>query len=276
MSDESRITQEQKSQRSTSFGAAADAYERFRPGPPVALIEWMLVRHPATVVDLGAGTGALTKDLVGRVERVIAVEPDGRMRELLRRNLPTVTALPGTGEAIPLDDVSVDAVIASSSWHWMDPEQTLAECARIVRPGGTLGAVWTGPDPDGAFLSNAQNLMRQMSTSGAATLGGAESDTSVADTVTDAPNRIEAVLHVPDGSGFSQPEHSFLTWDVALTADELIGLLGTFSWIITLEEARKQYVFSEARRVLKDGLGVHGDVTVDVQYRSEAWRSYRL
>jgi len=80
MSDESRITQEQKSQRSTSFGAAADAYERFRPGPPVALIEWMLVRHPATVVDLGAGTGALTKDLVGRVERVIAVEPDGRMR----------------------------------------------------------------------------------------------------------------------------------------------------------------------------------------------------
>ena len=237
----------------------------------------MLERHPATVVDLGAGTGALTKDLVKRVERVIAVEPDGRMRELLSSQSTNVTALPGTGEAIPLDDVSVDAVIASSSWHWMDPEQTLAECARIVHPGGTLGAVWTGPDPEGPFLSNAENFdARRCPPASAATLARRRNDTSIADTVTDAPNRIEAILHVPDGSGFSQPEHSLHTWDVALTADELIGLLGTFSWIITLEEARKQYVFSEARRVLKDGLGVHGDVTVDVQYRSEAWRSYRL
>jgi hypothetical protein len=64
-----------------------------------------------------------------------------------------------------------------------------------------------------------------------------------------------------------------LTWDVALTADELIGLLGTFSWIITMPEDRRTHVIAEARRLLRDGLGISGDVTVDVQYRSEAWRT---
>jgi hypothetical protein len=81
------------------------------------------------------------------------------------------------------------------------------------------------------------------------------------------------VLYIPDGSPFAQPEHQILTWDVALTADELIGLLGTFSWIITMADERRTHVVSEVRRLLHDALGISGDVTVDVQYRSEAWRT---
>jgi ubiquinone/menaquinone biosynthesis C-methylase UbiE len=61
--------------RSESFGGVATAYERFRPGPPPAAIAWMLPDSARTVVDLGAGTGAMTKDLVGKVARVIAIEP---------------------------------------------------------------------------------------------------------------------------------------------------------------------------------------------------------
>jgi hypothetical protein len=80
-------------------------------------------------------------------------------------------------------------------------------------------------------------------------------------------------LRIPDDSFFNQPEHTTLTWDVPLTADELMGLLGTFSWIITMPDDRRAHVISEARRVLRDGLGIFGDVTVDVQYRSEVWRT---
>ena len=68
----------------------------------------------------------------------------------------------------------------------------------------------------------------------------------------DTENRVETVLRIPDDSLFTEPEQTSLTWDVPLTADELIGLLGTFSWIITMPDDRRTHVISEARRVLRD------------------------
>jgi hypothetical protein len=65
------------------------------------------------------------------------------------------------------------------------------------------------------------------------------------------------------------------TWDVALNAEELIGLLGTLSWIITMPDDRRERVIAEARRLLRELLGVEGDVTVDVAFRADAWRSHR-
>ena len=86
MPDDHRESDERKTRRSGSFGAVAWAYERFRPGPPAAAIAWMLPGSARTVVDLGAGTGALTKDLLGKVAHVIAIEPDDRMRGILAAN----------------------------------------------------------------------------------------------------------------------------------------------------------------------------------------------
>jgi SAM-dependent methyltransferase len=272
MSEHDRRPEDEKQRRSGSFGDVASSYERFRPGPPLEAIAWLLPEGASTVVDLGAGTGAMTKDLIGRVDQIIAVEPDDRMRAVLAANLPSVTALDGVGEELPLPDSSVDAVLASSSWHWMDADRASAEVARVLTAGGTLGAVWTGPDPDGPFLAEAQVLMSQMpagpedSTSSAA--GG---DLGAA--VMDTESRIEPVLNIPTGLGFSPPEHQVLTWDIPLTADELLGLLGTFSWIITMPDERRTFVLGEARRLLQDVLGIVGDATVDLQYRAEAWRT---
>jgi hypothetical protein len=87
--------------------------------------------------------------------------------------------------------------------------------------------------------------------------------------------RPEFVLATPDGLPFSAPEHHVITWDVALTADELIGLLGTLSWIITMPEARREHVTSTARRFLTELLGLEGDRTVDVAFKADVWRSLR-
>jgi SAM-dependent methyltransferase len=271
--EEDRDTDDQRARRSGSFGAVAATYERFRPGPPPAAIAWMLPDSAKRVVDLGAGTGAMTKDLYGKVDQVIAIEPDDRMRGILATNLPGVTALRGTGESMPLDPSSVDVVLASSCWHWMNQDQALHETARVLVPGGTLGVVWAGPDPDGPFVSQAQVLLSEMSSGREAPGTSSDSDPDLGREVMDSENRIETTLRIPDDSPFAQPEHRSLTWDVALTADELIGLLGTFSWIITMTDDRRAHVVSEARRVLRDGLGISGDVTVDVQYRSEIWRT---
>jgi ubiquinone/menaquinone biosynthesis C-methylase UbiE len=264
---------EEKKTRSESFGEVASTYERFRPGPPQAAITWMLPDSPTTVVDLGAGTGAMTKDLVGRADRIVAIEPDDPMRGILASNLPEVTALRGAGESIPLDTSSVDVVLASASWHWMESERALEERARVLIPGGTLGVVWAGPDPDGPFVTQAQAMLSGMSSGQAAPATGSDRDLDLGNVVMDTENRVETVLQIPDDSPFAQPEQQILTWDVALTADELMGPLGTFSWIIAMPEDRRTHVIGEARRLLRDGLGISGDVRVDVQYRSEAWRT---
>ncbi len=264
--------------RSESFGSVASAYERYRPGPPVELVEWMLPNPVTTVIDLGAGTGALTRLLVPRAESVIAVEPDDRMRAELAANVPEARAVRGRGESMPLPDGAADAVVASSSWHWMDPIPTLLEVARVLAPGGVLGTVWSGPDPEGPLLVQAKELLATGHDNGEDAAGVVAERLEEAEfsaLIQGDGNRPEIGLVIPEGVPFEQPEYRRQTWDVALNADDLIGLLGTFSWIIVLPEDARVRVFREARRILGELLGVEGDVTVDVAFVAEAWRAHR-
>jgi len=262
--------------RASSFGGVASLYERYRPGPPLAAVEWLLPTRVARVVDLGAGTGALTRLLIDRADDVVAVEPDDRMRSVLTQRVPYARAVTGRGESMPIPDCCADAVLASSSWHWMDPIPTLNEVARVLVPGGTLGAVWSGPDAQGPFMMQAQALLAEQSQRAV--------HADVRNGVDDGPDRLAGMivgdaarapsaLEIPDGLAFDPPEHEVFRWDVALNADELIGLLGTLSWIITMSDDRRERIIGEARRLLRELLGVDGEVTVDVTFRADAWRS---
>jgi SAM-dependent methyltransferase len=267
------ISPEVKAQRAASFGASAALYERYRPGPPVQAVDWVLPQPVRTVVDLGAGTGALTRLLVGRADEVVGVEPDDRMRAVLAEAVPGARAAAGRGESIPLPDGSVDAVLASSSWHWMDTIPTLQEVARVLVPGGTLAVMWSGPDPDGAFVAQAQALLQGDGDASAAGIDD-QSQADLSAAMSDQNNLIQ-VLAIPPGLPFDPPEHTVITWDVALTADDLIGLLGTFSWVILMDDDAREHLFETARRLLRDALGVFGDVTVDVGYRAEVFKARR-
>jgi ubiquinone/menaquinone biosynthesis C-methylase UbiE len=148
-------------QRALSFGTVSEDYDRFRPGPPAAAVDWLLPPDARSVVDVGAGTGALTTLLAGRVARVTAVEPDERMRAVLARRVPAAAVLAGTAEELPLDDAGQDAVLASSAWHWVDPERAVPEAARVLRPGGTLGVAWTDMDREIAWIDDLQRTIRR-------------------------------------------------------------------------------------------------------------------
>ena len=179
----------------------------------------------------------------------------------------------GRGESIPLPDGCMDGVLASSSWHWVDAVPALHEVGRVLVPGGVLGAVWSGPDPEGAFLVQAQALLSGPGP-GEPEDVGAGRGSALRGIMGDAL-RPASILEIPPGVPFDQPEHEVFQWEMALTADDLIGLLGTFSWIIRLSEESRQDVYAEARRLLRDMLGVVGEVTVDVEFRAEAWRAAR-
>jgi SAM-dependent methyltransferase len=270
-----QLPAQEKAKRAGSFGGAASQYERYRPGPPIAAVDWILPAPVARVVDLGAGTGALSRLLLGRADDVVAVEPDDRMRSVLTEEVAGARAVMGRGEEIPLPDVSADAVIASSSWHWMDLVPTLREVARVLVPGGILGVLWSGPDPDGPFVNQVRAVLAAQSSGAGDRASAAGPDNEVASLMIADADRPASTLEIPKGVAFDQPEHRVFTWDVALNAEELIGLLGTFSWIITMPEETRDRVLSEARRLLRDVLHVAGDVTVDVAFRADAWRTHR-
>jgi SAM-dependent methyltransferase len=259
----SHLDPAEKASRAGSFGGVAATYERYRPGPPRAAVDWLLPAGARRVVDLGAGTGALTRLLVERAGEVVAVEPDARMRAVLSEHVPQAKAVEGRGESMPLPAGWADAVLASSSWHWVDASAALPEVARVLVPGGTLGAVWSGPDREGAFIVQARELL-------------ASGDGGVSDRMMGDATRPDSTLEVPQDSGWSEPEHEVFRWEQALTADDLVGLLQTMSWIITLDGDAREALLAHARRLLREVLGVEGAVTVDVGFRADAWRTRRL
>ena len=130
----------------TSFGDAAQEYERGRPGYPAEAIEWLaraLDLGPSSVViDLAAGTGKLTRELVGRFKRVLAVEPLAEMREQLSQQVAGAEALEGSAEEMPVESASADAVLVAQAFHWFDGRRALDEIARVLTPGGGLGLLW--------------------------------------------------------------------------------------------------------------------------------------
>ena len=134
--------------RELSFDRVADEYERTRPSYPPEVLDLLPLGDDVSVLDLGAGTGKLTRVLAARYREVVAVEPLANMRAMLDRVVPGVTALAGSAERIPLDDASVDAVFAAQAFHWFDKPVALPEIARVLRPGGVLAIVWNGPNDD--------------------------------------------------------------------------------------------------------------------------------
>jgi SAM-dependent methyltransferase len=106
------------------------------------VLDLVPVADEATVLDLGAGTGKLTRVLAARYARVIALEPLGELRAILAERVPEAEALPGVAEAIPLDDGSVDAVFTGQAFHWFANAVAVGEIARVLRPGGVLARLW--------------------------------------------------------------------------------------------------------------------------------------
>jgi SAM-dependent methyltransferase len=148
---------------SRSFELVADVYQRSRPSYPQEAIDWIAAKlglgSGTTVLDLGAGTGKLTRALVETGARVIAVEPGDAMRAELERALPEVEALRGAAEDIPLPDQSVDCVAVGQAFHWFRHDEAIPELHRVLRPRGGVALIWYSRDPDNPLYDEIGDLI---------------------------------------------------------------------------------------------------------------------
>ena len=132
--------------RSRSFDSVAADYERHRPDYPDEALRWaaaqLELESGARVLDVGAGTGKLTRGLLALGFDVVAIEPGGPMLAQLGAAVPEAEAHEASAESIPLPDASADAAFAGQAYHWFDRERALPELHRVLSPGGGLALLW--------------------------------------------------------------------------------------------------------------------------------------
>jgi SAM-dependent methyltransferase len=145
------------------FGRAADDYELGRPGYPPQAIDWLTevlgIAEDCMLVDLGAGTGKLTRALVPSGARVVALEPVPAMRRKLSEMVPEVRVVAGRAEAIPLPDESADAVVAGQAFHWFEAPAARRQIHRVLRPQGGLGLIWNVRDRSVDWLASFYGIV---------------------------------------------------------------------------------------------------------------------
>ncbi len=137
---------DQPSPYARSFGDVAAAYDRGRPSYPRQAAAWLAGEQPATVLELGAGTGKLTAELVALGHDVHATDPDEQMLAVLAERLPEVRTSVASAEEIPAADGTFDVVVVAQAFHWFDHDRALPEIARVLKPRGTLALVWNRRD----------------------------------------------------------------------------------------------------------------------------------
>ena len=246
-----------------SFGTIATDYDRLRPGPPEAAIDWLLPADCRVAVDVGAGTGLLSRALARKVPRVVAVEPDERMAAVLQDRSPGVEVVRGRGEAIPLPDASADGVFFSSAWHWMDPERAVPEIARVLRDGGRFGVIWTSRDREVGWVRELNRLR--------------EPDWAARTEEPDdqgRPRTRHREVMLPAGSPFGTAEIAEFAFRRIMTVSDFVAMLGTYSGLITASPEERATGLARVRAALEQRFP--GADEIDVPMRSLCWRADRL
>jgi SAM-dependent methyltransferase len=231
----------------TAFAEVAGAYERGRPGYPEEAVRWLTGDEPCDVVDLGAGTGKLTRALVGLGHRVTAIEPLPEMLELLPTEAPGAFAILGNAEVIPLPDSFADVVTCAQSFHWFDHAVALPEIARVLRPGGRLALVWNSRDDRDPWSARLSAIIGN-------------------ETVQDW-DVFPAIL---ESSLFGPVETAEFTMEQRLDRETLLDLVLSRSYCAKLPPAERKPVLEAVTRLYDETAGPDG---VRLPYVTECYRA---
>ena len=243
-------------ERARSFGSVAGDYSSLRPGYPDDVVAFAVGgaeghARRRRVLDLAAGTGLLTAPLAAAGHDVVAVDPATGMLEKLAAGLPSVPALEGTAESIPLPDGDVDVVTAAQAAHWFDPAATAAELRRVLRPGGAVTFVWNMRDDRVAWSAELDAL-----------LASAHVERFTPRGITEAFVReLDAQLQTYESVAVQRQ-----------TPEEVVAGIATRSYVATMPEQRRDEFLGAVRELLAGHPDTRDRDVVEVRLVSSAWR----
>jgi SAM-dependent methyltransferase len=248
-------------QAATGFARAADAYERGRPSFPAAavahLADVLRLGPGIRLLELGAGTGKLTRDLAPTGVTLTALEPVAQMRAHLQAAVPQATAIEGTAEAIPRPDGSADAVVVAQAFHWFDAPRALREIARVLVPGGRLGLIWNARDLREPWIASLDAVFDRHRGSAPRYASGAWRPAfSDAAAFTPLQERAFPHTHMVDRAG-------------------VLDRVASVSFIAALPEAERREVLAEVGDLVDTGPG-SGGAPIAMRYRTDVYWCERL
>lgn len=218
-------------------------YERGRPGWPPEVVDVPGLGPSARVLDLGAGTGKLTRLLAAAFAQTIALEPAREMRRLLVELCPRAEVLAGTAQEIPLAGGSVDAVFAAEAFHWFDDERAAGEIARVLRPRGALVLMWNLPaGPTEPSIAAVESFLNDRAPKG---VGYDPLDL-------DGPQYTSGRWRPSLASRFGGLEEALLPNVQTLDRDGLVAFFASMGWIADLADAERQALLDRVRSLLPD------------------------
>jgi SAM-dependent methyltransferase len=238
-------------ERRASFGSVAADYAALRPSYPTDAVAFLLGTSPRRVLDLGAGTGLLTEVVLRAGHEVIAVDPSAAMLGQLSARLPQVATAVGGAEAIPLPDGSVDVVVAGQAAHWFEPVPAAAELRRVLRPGGVVGLIWNTRDERVPWVGALGELLAEEARDH-------EADQGVVARLAAA---LPAEVALLDSSVVQ-----------SVTPEQVVGGIGTRSYVATMEGARRAEFLGEIRDLLARHPDTRGRGLLDLPYTTRAYR----
>jgi SAM-dependent methyltransferase len=246
------------SPRRLTFGAHADAYEAARPEWPPEAARWLAPEEAGLVVEVGAGTGKLTRALAAVGRRILAVEPDPRMLAVLRElELAAVETVEGEAEALPLDDGEAATVVAGSALHWFDLDAALPEFHRVLRPGGTLSFGWNHRDIAHPAIARMSELIHDVRPVG------------------QSWHRRDWSGRVTAGGLFGDVEHARFPFVLELPRERLHDHLLSYSGLAALPDAAREPLFAEIGEVLDADAEVSRDGRLALPFVVDAYRAVR-
>ncbi|MEA2381654.1 MAG: hypothetical protein QOH72_1625 [Solirubrobacteraceae bacterium] len=249
----------------SGFADVAAVYERGRPAYPPAVVDPIVAelgaaaRPPARVLDLGAGTGKLTRPLLAAGLDVVAVEPLERMRAALASSVGSERALDGRAEALPLADASLGGAVCAEAFHWFDGARAAEELHRVLRPGAALVVMWLVNQGDEGPWTNEVRAVLEPLWKAASHPGIIEG------------RRGEALDSHP---GFAPIERVELRFEDELDRDGLLAWFASFSVVGALADAERAETLARVAAIVDR----HGasDGPIRRRWRADLWVTRRV
>lgn len=251
----------EEARRGFGTARAVAAYERGRPGYPAEavaeLVRVLGIAPGATVLDLAAGSGKLTGQLLPAAARLLAVEPSPAMRERLVAAAGGVRVLAGTAEAIPVPDGALDAVTVGQAFHWFDGPRAVAELHRVLRPGGRVGLLWNVRDESVPWMARITAIV----------------DRHAGDTPRYRDGTWRAAFDT--AAGFTPLQARRFRHHHQLERAALGDRFASISFVAALPDATRARVLAEIEQVVEAEPSLAGPGPVAVPYRTDLFWTER-